>query len=133
MHKLLSALLVTALLQGCSSDDSEDEFPGTYSVGGSISGLSGDITLSINDSDEVFTNNGVFTATTRVTDSESYSVSIVSSSNDLNCNITNSTGTSNIDVDSIEINCNGTDFSAYHLNGLAFNVEDPSVITLAVH
>lgn len=131
MKKLLSSLLLTGVLFGCESGD--DEFAGTYSLSGTVTGLTGTLTVSVNGTEELLTDNGSFTLTTRINENESYQVSILDTSDDLTCSITNERGQSTVDVTNIEIGCNGNQGVAYHLNGLAFNTEEPSIVTFAFH
>ncbi len=130
MYRILATLFFSAVLLGCESSDDD---PNTYSIGGTITGLSGDITLSVNGTAETFTNNGEFTFKTRVANGDSFSVMQQSNTDGLNCDISNNTGSSSANVTDVEIQCDATEFSAYDLNGLAFNVEQPSVITFAFH
>lgn len=120
------------MLAACGSDSGSTE-TGKYSLSGNVSGLSGSLTLSINGTQETLTSNGDYTFDTQIVDGESYQVSLVESSDDLTCTIDNSSGTSNVNIINVDIECSGTEFTAYDLNGLAFGVEQPSVITFAFH
>ena len=135
--KKLSALLLTLFLnQGCGGgggDDSNTPPAGTYGVSGTITGLAGNVTLSLNGTEENFTNNGDFSFATRVTDGENYQVSIAETSTNLTCSLANSSGQSEQDITNIEVTCNGPSPTAYNLSGLAFNTESPSIITFAFH
>lgn len=126
---LLSTLLVTV---GCGSSG-PDENAGTVSVSGTITGLAGDITLALNGSLETFTNNGPYTAETRITLDESYTIDIIESSQGLNCTIENNTGTATDNLIGVNLVCDATEFTAYNLNALAFQEESPSVLTFAFH
>lgn len=79
----------------------------TFSVGGSLSGLSGIIVLQNNESDDLtLGSNRDFVFTTQLNDGASYDVSILSKISNLDCTITNGSGTiDGADVDDIEIAC----------------------------
>ncbi|MGJ4752323.1 hypothetical protein [Leptospira kmetyi] len=84
-----------------------------YSVGGTISGLTGNLTLKNNGSDTTtISSNGSFTMTTPIADSSSYNVTITGQPTGQTCYIAQPSGTiATADVNSILINCvNGTTF-----------------------
>ncbi|NVK25636.1 MAG: VWA domain-containing protein [Gammaproteobacteria bacterium] len=132
MKKIIALTTAALLLAGCD-DDKPNPNAGTYGLSGTITGLSGDITLEVNGTDEVLTNNGDFVLQSRVTNGENYLVTVESTSKDLTCVITNGSGASESNVTDILIECDGTDQVAYSLNGLAFNTEKPSIVTFAFH
>ena len=132
--KNCSALATTLfLIAGCSDDNKPNPLDGTYGLSGTISGLSGEVTLEVNGTDEVLTSNGNFVLSSRITDGENYLVTIESTTNDINCSVTNGSGNSVVNITDILIECDGTNQVAYSLNGLAFNTQTPSIVTFAFH
>lgn len=133
--KKISALLFTLLLnQGCGGGGgSNDPAPGTYGVSGNISGLAGEITLSLNGTRETFTENGSFNFETRVTDGENYQVTVANTPTGLTCGLTNQAGQSEQNISNVTVTCSGLTPTAYNLSGLAFNTESPSIVTFAFH
>ncbi|TGL95110.1 hypothetical protein EHQ76_17130 [Leptospira barantonii] len=84
-----------------------------YLVGGTISGLTGNLTLKNNGSDTTtISSNGAFTMTTPIADSSSYNVTITGQPTGQTCYIAQPSGTiATADVNTILINCvNGTTF-----------------------
>jgi hypothetical protein len=95
-----------------SSEDNTETDPGnppnsdnsSYTIGGTISGAQGSITLSLNNSNEVFSGTDfIFSAT--ISANESYNVAFVASSQNQSCDINNGSGTATSDVSSISVSC----------------------------
>lgn len=78
-----------------------------YNVGGTISGLTGSITLKNNGADStVISSNGAFTMTTPIADTSSYAVSISGQPSGQTCYIAQPSGTiAAADINTILINC----------------------------
>ena len=86
--------------------------PITYSVGGSVTGLSGTVTLQNNDTDDLdISANGVFNFATKLSDTSAYAVSVSAQPTGQNCTVTggdNSLGGGNIaaaDVSDVLVTC----------------------------
>ncbi len=79
----------------------------TYSVGGTVSGLSGTIVLQNNGADNLtITTNSAFTFSTEVADTSPYSVTILSDPVLQNCSVSNASGTiSGADVTNVSVTC----------------------------
>lgn len=88
-----------------SSDDSVDGE--TYTLGGIIEGLSGTITLSLNENEQTLDieENGSFTFGTNLNSETEYTVSISNSPEGQTCDISNETGTISSNVNNISIQC----------------------------
>lgn len=81
--------------------------PTTYTVGGSISGLMGSVTLQNNGGDNlVRTTDGAFTFATALTDSSSYSVTVLTQPSGQTCSVNNGTGSiSGANITNVQVNC----------------------------
>jgi hypothetical protein len=79
----------------------------TYSVGGSVSGLSGSVTLQNNGGDDLtVTGNGTFTFATSVANGAGYSVTVSAQPAGQSCSVTNGVGTvAAADVTNIDVSC----------------------------
>lgn len=135
-HFALAVVFMASLLQACSgggSNDSVEVDPNTVSIGGTIEGLAGEITVSINGSEEVLNTNGDFTFSTRVTIQESFVIKLVDAPTGLVCSIENSSGSATANISNVAINCSGLEARAYSFNNLGFSEESPSVLTFAFH
>ena len=137
VHALIKASLfgLLATLSSCGDDNKSSPYPAdTLAVSGSVSGLTGNISLNINNQTEQLTHNGEFTAEARIIKNEPYSINIESTSDNLECTIENNSGNAtDTDITDIIIQCNAMQTKAYHLSELAFNVETPSIISFAFH
>lgn len=79
--------------------------PAQYTVGGTVTGLNGSVTLQNNGADEIVINaNGTFTFNTTYTAGSAYSVTIKSNSDNLLCELGNATGIVDQDI-TLEIHC----------------------------
>ncbi len=90
---------VTGILVFCSVD--------TYRVGGTVSGLTGTLTLQNNGSDDlVVTSDGGLTFVTAIADGASYNVTVLTHPDGQTCSVTNGTGSiSGADVTDVAVAC----------------------------
>ena len=114
---LLAACILTLSCKGSSKVSSDDKplafVPGTYSIGGTISGLSGTVVLQNNGSDDLtITNNGSFTFATALGDGEIYDVTVLSNPAGQICHIRDNQGTvMAANITSIVVQCSSSDFT----------------------
>ncbi|MEC4685650.1 MAG: Ig-like domain-containing protein [Nitrospirota bacterium] len=90
---------VTGILVFCSAD--------TYAVGGTVSGLTGTLTLQNNGGDDlVVTGDGAFTFATAIADGASYNVTVLTHPDGQTCSVTKGTGSiSGADVTDVTVAC----------------------------
>jgi len=81
--------------------------PSTYTVGGTITGLSGTVVIQNNESDDISTTtSGAFTFDTELNDSASYAVTVLTNPTHQSCAVTNGSGTiSSANVSNVTITC----------------------------
>lgn len=96
---IMSSANVTNVTIVCSTD--------AYTVGGTLSGLSGTVVLRNNSGDDLtLTANGAFTFTTAVADGASYAVTVTTQPSGASCSVASGTGTiSGANVTSVTITC----------------------------
>ncbi len=87
-------------------EESRDD-DATYTIGGTVSGLSGNLVLKNNNGDDLsISANGSFAFSTQMPHSRSYNISIFSQPSGQICSITNGSGTINsVNVSNIQITC----------------------------
>jgi uncharacterized protein YegL len=103
----------------------------TYTVGGSVTGLTGSVTLQNNAGDDLILNsNSSFTFSTAIQDGATYSVSISNQPTGQTCSLVSGSGTiSGTGVTTVSINC----LPNVAFSGLGVTSQLPSVITSAFH
>lgn len=90
----------------------------TYSVGGSLSGLDGSITLDNNGEALVLTADGSFTFPTELEDNADYNVVVASTPGGQSCAVANGSGTiAGTNVTDISVTCETAVSSVVHLEG----------------
>jgi hypothetical protein len=94
----------------------------TFTVGGSVTGLSGSLTLQNNGGDDlVITSNGSFTFATALNDSDPYAVTVLSEPAGQICVVSNGSGTiSGADVTDVLVTCSGGGTSTATLQNDSF-------------
>ena len=102
---VLPATLLSFFLVSCGSNNPQTV--NTYSVGGTVSGLSGTLVLQNNGGNNFTrTANGSFTFSTRVTSGSSYNVTVLSQPSGQTCTVTNGSGTiQSSNVTNVLISC----------------------------
>ena len=85
----------------------------TYSIGGTVAGLSGTVILQNNEGNDLtLTADGDFTFATEVTDGSAYAVTVLTQPSGQACSISNSTGTvATADVTNIAIVCSANTYT----------------------
>lgn len=111
LNRCFVALGITALLTACGGSSSTGTTSATsYSVGGSVSGLSGTLVLQDNGGDNLsISQNGSFAFMTTLAPGASYSVSILTQPANQTCTITSgASGTLQASISSVLVSCVST-------------------------
>jgi hypothetical protein len=78
----------------------------TYTIGGTISGLTGTVVLQNNGTDNLsISSNGSFVFSTPVTQGDAYSVTVLTPPSNQSCTITNGSGTATANVTAVAVEC----------------------------
>ena len=112
------------ILSACGGGGGGGQAPSTYTIGGTVSGLTGTVVLRNNNGDDLpLSSNGSFQFATQVPNLGSYIVSITSQPSNQFCYINNGTGTVNSHIATIEVACYNTLTLTGRLGGgLAYDV-----------
>lgn len=111
MRPPLSLLIVgfAAALSGCGGSNASSTtavIPLTYSIGGTIAGLSGTIVLQNNGGDNLsVSQNGAFAFNVELQPSSAYNVTIVTQPTDQICSISNASGNASATVTTVTVAC----------------------------
>lgn len=99
---IITVVALLGTLAGCGSSS-----PSTYTVGGTLSGLSGTVVLQNNAADDLtLTANGAFTFATALADAAAYAVTVLTNPTGQTCTATGGTGTiSGANVTNITVDC----------------------------
>jgi len=101
---LLSTFSFLILLQGCSSGGGGA--PTTYTIGGTLNGLSGTLILQNNGGDDLtLTADGSFTFSSALSNGAAYSVTVSSQPSGQGCTVSNGSGSSSANVNTITVTC----------------------------
>lgn len=93
-----------------------------FTVSGTVSGLAGNLRLSLNNSETLtLTSDGSFSFTTSLTTGISYTVTIVSYSTGQYCSIQNSSGTISANVTNVSVTCQTGNSNGPLVGGTVFN------------
>ena len=103
-------LCALSLVAGCGGGDSKPSVvapPPTYSVGGSVSGLTGTVTLANNGSDaRTLSANGAFTFPTALANGAAYAVTVTTQPANQTCTVTGGSGAvAAANVSAVTVNC----------------------------
>jgi hypothetical protein len=105
----LALIGLATVLSGCHGDNSNTNnitVPLTYSIGGSIAGLSGTVVLQNNGGDNLpLSNNGSFTFPVTLQPNSPYDVTIVTQPANQVCSVSNGSGTASASVTSVIVAC----------------------------
>ena len=98
------ALSAGATVAAASSSSS---LPSSYSIGGTVSGLSGTVVLRDNGGDDLsVSSNGAFTFAGQLGDGSAYKVTVASNPSGQDCSVSGGTGTvASADVSSVAVTC----------------------------
>jgi hypothetical protein len=84
----------------------------TYTIGGTLSGLSGTVVLQNNGSDNLsLTANGTFTFTTSAASGEAYKVAVLTQPTGQTCAVTAGSGTATANVTTVQVACTTTTYT----------------------
>jgi hypothetical protein len=125
MKRWLLILVFAPLLMQCNNmnlwdlahakktKDSSTGGATSYTIGGTVSGLSGTLVLQNNGADDLsLTNNGSFTFATRIADGEAYDVSVKNNPTGQFCRIDNNAGAvAGGNVTNVAVTCSSSDFT----------------------
>ena len=117
---LFLALLPLALMLSCGGGGSGGNTAAAYSVGGTVSALSGTLVLENSGGDLTVIQNGQFTFATKLANSTDYSVTVKTQPSGQTCTIQNGSGKVNgANVTNVSVTCNGQMGGAIQGNNLA--------------
>ena len=107
-------LVFIVSMQGCGGKSGSSNPAQLYTVGGTVSGLMGTVTLQNNSGDNLVVNaNGPFTFATAIADGTAYNVTVSSQPVGQTCGVTNGSGTiSGANVTNISVDCADNDTNA---------------------
>lgn len=94
---------VTSIAVNCADSVAS----GDFSVGGTITGTTGSVTLSLNGTQETF-NSGNFTFAQRLPDNTAYSVLFVAAADNSVCSVANGTGVISQNISALDVNCSSS-------------------------
>ncbi|MDT8420395.1 MAG: hypothetical protein RQ754_08190 [Desulfuromonadales bacterium] len=125
---MVSAFLLFIMMScgGGGSSSSRD----TFSVGGTVTGLSGTLVVQNNGGDDLNINaDGSFTFTSDLDDSATYNVTILTQPNGQTCSVSTGSGTiSAADVNNVSISCSNIPVTGWsHPTGISDAIETPGV------
>jgi len=104
------ALALAVLLSACGkSNPAGTSSPTTYSVGGSVAGLTGTLVLQNNGGDSLsISSNGTFAFSTTLAPNATYDVTILTQPANQTCSVSNPTGTLTSSISSVLVSCVST-------------------------
>ncbi|MFL5357676.1 NHL repeat-containing protein [Archangium sp.] len=103
----LGLLGLAMLVAACDEQKPEEQPPAKFHVGGTLSGLSGSITLRLNGQEDLTRDaNGPFSFQTQVQDQGDYAVTVATPPPEQDCTVEGGTGqVAGADVDSVRVRC----------------------------
>ncbi|MBF5041691.1 hypothetical protein FGE12_04760 [Aggregicoccus sp. 17bor-14] len=132
--KILTAVLASVALAACGGrDDNTDNNPpppaSTYSVGGTVSGLSGTgLKLKNNGGDELTVTGSTFTFATKIATGGAYAVTVSAQPNGQTCTVANGTGTvGTANVTNVAVTCANNPVNTFSVSGNASGVSGPGL------
>ncbi|WP_192954723.1 beta strand repeat-containing protein [Gallaecimonas mangrovi] len=129
-------LIATCLISACRFDHYQDSdtsaTTSSYNIGGSVSGLNGNVVLENNNGDDLtLASNGSFSFATAVTDGSSYNVTVKTQPDGQTCSVSSGSGTvSSANVTSVAVSCvaNTTSSNTYTLGGSVSGLDGSVVL-----
>ncbi len=122
---VVSLMIVSAFTACAGGAGSSKIFtpPPTYTIGGTVAGLSGTGLVLQNDGGNnlAVNSNGNFTFSAAIASGGSYNVTVLTQPTNpaQSCVVTNGTGTANANVTSVQVNCTTTGSTTYTIGGTA--------------